>query len=415
MDTIPEDTKSVVGLLGASTKSVVGTLDASPNAIDGILARLSEIERRLDEKVDDDLTKKVAHMEASLPRIDKERLSQIPFLEKEVSCLSTLLKQGIIPLLEQEIARLSTHLKHGMVLITQTTDKVENDVASSLERLLNDLTNLTNRVYKLENPQPDASLSGKAVIDKASPTSGSFVSVVSKILHSANMTSPDNAGAIRETSDVSDDGVSINSADDRFVPKAKMEDKTSPQEQLAPIGDDKAFGSFSIPEEGIQDIGGKLKIIVAAVERQVIGADGMPKQSGSMPSCATSNRTQVATSSLPLASPRPDVTKRSIRPTSTGRLGFTTGDPLKAIPVGIPTSSRCGCSFGFPTVGVDLPVSLNAAGYGTCRAPGMPRPLLTRSASLPVWVRDLHAVKHHLCREAFTTQPGTGLTPCPSI
>mmetsp|Transcript_56411 Transcript_56411/g.98296 ORF Transcript_56411/g.98296 Transcript_56411/m.98296 type:complete len:82 (+) Transcript_56411:77-322(+) len=81
MDTIPEDTKSVVGLLGASTKSVVGTLDASPNAIDGILARLSEIERRLDEKVDDDLTKKAADMEVSLPGIDKERLGQIPFLE----------------------------------------------------------------------------------------------------------------------------------------------------------------------------------------------------------------------------------------------------------------------------------------------------------------------------------------------
>mmetsp|Transcript_62683 Transcript_62683/g.104234 ORF Transcript_62683/g.104234 Transcript_62683/m.104234 type:complete len:287 (+) Transcript_62683:367-1227(+) len=284
-----------------------------------------------------------------------------------------------------------------MMLITMHVTQI------TLERLLNDLTNLTNRVYKLENPQPDASLSGKAVIDNANPTSGSFVSVVSKILHSANMTSPDNAGAIRETSDVSDDGVSTNFelADDRFVPKAKMEDKTSPQEQLAPIGDDKAFGSFSIPEQGIQDIAEKLKNVAAAVERQVIGADGMPKQSGSMPSCATSNRTQVATSSLPLASPQPDVTKRSIRPTSTGRLGFTTGDPLKAIPVDIPTSSRCGCSFGFPTVGVDLPVSLNAAGYGTCRAPGMPRPLLTRSASLPVWVRDLHAAKHHLCREAL--------------
>mmetsp|Transcript_51741 Transcript_51741/g.92069 ORF Transcript_51741/g.92069 Transcript_51741/m.92069 type:complete len:460 (+) Transcript_51741:85-1464(+) len=379
MDPIPEDKSAPV---------------EDPKSIDGILARLSEIERRLDGKADVDLKKKVAQMEVSFKGISKDVLKH---------------QEALIPIVEKEIARLTTDMEQGMARIrtevVQITDQVANCAASSIERLLQDIANVTNRVDKWEKLQADTSLtlnrasadaaeavskyskSRKDVVDNASTTSGSCGSAGSQKEHSANTKSTDSAGATRESSAVSDNGASTNSSDAKLVREAKMACTPSVKALLEKF-EEKDIGWCSVPDQLHQDVAARLKNLAAAVERQVTGADWYAKTpdwlamspdllanstgsttsctsstianlehtgGGSMTSWASSKKGHVARSCSPPASPMVDVSDRSIQlttPQESPKMRYVSRDPLSALASNLPPRSPyVGGSFRVPVNG----------------------------------------------------------------
>mmetsp|Transcript_34926 Transcript_34926/g.64655 ORF Transcript_34926/g.64655 Transcript_34926/m.64655 type:complete len:422 (-) Transcript_34926:119-1384(-) len=345
MDTIPEDATSLVD---------------DPKSIDGILARLSEIERRLDEKADNSITKQVANMEESFKGINEDLLLLIPNVEKELSRLNADMKQGMVQMRAE---------------VFQITDKVVASTGPAIGKLFKDLETVSNRVDKLESLLPDAvskldrasaelaesmskdSKSGKDVTDNASTTSGSFASTGSQTDKSANMKSTESTGATHESPALSDDGVSTNSSDAKPALEAKA--TPSPQEQLAAAVDETVTGWCSAPEQIHQDVAARLKIFAAAAERGGPGADLLSKSTGSIPSWATM---MARTCSQPAS---PKSSSRSISKEHPRRV--VNRDPLTVIPANISKCSQSGGSARLPIAGVELTGSVKTVRRSTSR------------------------------------------------
>mmetsp|Transcript_95246 Transcript_95246/g.165463 ORF Transcript_95246/g.165463 Transcript_95246/m.165463 type:complete len:360 (+) Transcript_95246:55-1134(+) len=147
--------------LGAIPEHTAADIN-DPTSNDGILTRLTAIEMKLgiDERSPmsssrtekneiSALKRRLEHMEVSFKSIGKEVLKH---------------QEAFIPIIEKELTRLTEQIEEGQKKIklemTQITDQVANAAASMIEKILRDLSLLTERVSKLEQSQSDLQRSG---------------------------------------------------------------------------------------------------------------------------------------------------------------------------------------------------------------------------------------------------------------